>query len=466
MHLLPPPPPQNTDLLDITYKIRVVFYNDWGASWEALEPIAHTFLKNPVFEVIVLAMPSKVSSNRFYDLGASHCLQTFAHKMHCPVITKEDLDRVCAELRINQEQKHKSYAQVINSLFSQSLQTQTNLLCILGFDKWEENHAFNAMTYLTPSDCMAHYCFTTRPYSGLRPETWHSRHIAIISKLCYVEYGVYAFELHDDVCAYSEDNLRYYDYLFSPTTFHAQVAGAQQKNKSLLTIKVTGCARFDELIAYANSAQTIQQHQASLKPDSVRCPHRIRVLYMPRWGVKEAHSTFLSYTKLLLLEAKASRILLHFRPHPNLHDYVVHNQKIMTQAQWDSFKNDVQQNGLWDESPSIIESFSRADVLVSDTSSMLIYAFLSGKPTIYTQGDFRSEVNWWALRVLQGCFIASNADDLLEFLARFRDDYEATFFTRFALRDEILKQNFYFPKNGSTNTILSVLLEDMQKTYK
>lgn len=55
----PPPPPQNTDLLDITYKIRVVFYNDWGASWEALEPIAHIFLKIQFLKSLCLLCPQR-----------------------------------------------------------------------------------------------------------------------------------------------------------------------------------------------------------------------------------------------------------------------------------------------------------------------------------------------------------------------------------------------------------------------
>lgn len=448
-------------------------------------------MENPRFEVIILAMLSRVSSHRFYDLGASQSLREFAAKYSMnspikhaePVLGKQDLDRARTQLSAHslhtQSSQPVSYAHAIDSLLHSQASAQGSAtrapLCIIGFDElgleqadsvaggdlvWEDS-ASPLISYLSPSDCRAHYCFTTRPYDELRPKSWHSIHIAPISKLCYVEYGIHPFGLHEcEIVAYDKSYLRYYDYLFSPTAFHAQTAQAQQTGRSLLHIEVAGSARIEELIE--SSARHLGRLDSIPSPKSHR--PKLRVLYLPRWSLQDLHSTFSRYIELLLDEARAGRIALHFRPHPNFYDHVVNEQKIMTQAQWDRFKSDVQEYGFWDESPNILESFSRADVLISDTSSALIYAFLSGKPTIYTQGSFRAELNSWALRIAQGCFIASSADELLELLARFGDDYKGTFATRLALRDEILKQAFYLPEGGSARFITQWLLDDYART--
>ena len=456
-------------------KIRVLFYNDWGASWEALEPIANALLTNPVFEIIVLAMPSRVTGARFYDLGASQSLREFAAKMQCQVIMQRDLAI-----------QHLAMPYLDTAPASSNAHRQ-NLLCIIGFDELGlesmadlSGHRVFDVCYLSPCDCRAHYCFTTRPYNELRPEPWHSKHIALTSKLCYVEYGIHAFGLHEgngSIIAYHSDYLRYYDYLFSPTAFHAAVAQSQQHGDSLLRIQVTGSARFEELIAYATrdldssspavyTSSIPSTEQSCQEPSHTNRARKLRVLYLPRWSPEDLHSTFLHYMKPLLDLAKSGKISLHFRPHPNLYDHLVHGGRFMTQAQWNELQNDIRQYGYWDESHSILESFARADVLISDTSSMLIYAFLSGKPTIYTQGSFKAELNSWALRVVQGCLIASSIDDLLGLLARFCDDYEATAALRGRFWQEIVSQNFYLPESTSAGEILWHITKDYAYTIR
>ena len=91
--------------------------------------------------------------------------------------------------------------------------------------------------------------------------------------------------------------------------------------------------------------------------------------------------------------------------HPNMYDHLVESN-LLSKQQWQGIKDCVEKYGFWDTRPSIMESFSDSDIIISDTSSMLIYAFLSGKPTIYTQGDDMAEICAWALRVAQGVFIA------------------------------------------------------------
>lgn len=46
---------------------------------------------NPLFEVIVLAMPSRVESSAFYDLNASISTQSFAQKVRSQAILVQDI---------------------------------------------------------------------------------------------------------------------------------------------------------------------------------------------------------------------------------------------------------------------------------------------------------------------------------------------------------------------------------------
>ncbi|MBR2495441.1 hypothetical protein [Helicobacter sp.] len=427
-------------------KIRVLFYNDWGNSWEALEPLALALSANPLFEVIVLAMPSRVQSSAFYDLNASVSTQSFAHKVQVQAILVQDMldsgvDSALCESSLLHATK---LTQWLESTLAQS----SKPLCLIGFDA-----ALNVS--ITPRDLAAHYCFTTRPYDSLRPESFSNYAIAQVSKLCYVEYGVYMFSAcEQDISAYDPALLRYYDYLFCPTEFHAWLSSSRQSVPSLLHIITTGSAYFEAILAAHLGGHRIKQ--ARTKP--------LRVLWTPRWAACDIHSTFLRYVDVLLEQARQGRFLLHFRPHPNMYDHLVVESKTLSKQRWWDIKESIERYGLWDTRPSIIESFGDCDVIISDTSSMLIYAFLSGKPVIYTQGHSTAEISAWALRVVQGVFITTTECELLQILEDLCSHLPQAFAPKAALRSYILQQNFYFPKYGASNAITQTLLQDMTES--
>lgn len=421
-------------------KIRVLFYNDWGNSWEALEPLALALSANPLFEVIVLAMPSRVESSAFYDLNASISTQSFAQKVRTQAILVQDiLDSSGLDSSLARAKSLHALTQCLES----TLATSPKPLCLIGFDS-----ALNVP--ITPQDLAAHYCFTTRPYDSLRPEPFSNYSIAQVSKLCYVEYGVYMFSAcEQDISAYDPVLLRYYDYLFSPTGFHTWLSSSRQSVPSLLHIITAGSAYFEAILA------------ANLRSPQACANKPLRVLWTPRWAACDMHSTFLRYVDVLLERAREGRFLLHFRPHPNMYDHLVVESKILSKQRWQDIKESIDRYGKWDTRPSIIESFNDCDVIISDTSSMLIYAFLSGKPTIYTQGDSTAEISAWALRVVQGVFITTTEGELLQVLDDLCSHLLQAFAPKAALRSYILQQNFHFPKQGASSAITQALLQDM-----
>lgn len=395
---------------------------------------------NPLFEVIVLAMPSRVESSAFYDLNASISTQSFAQKVRTQAILVQDIldsSGLDSSLARAKSLRTAKLAQWLESSLAQS----SKPVCLIGFDS-----ALNVP--ITPQDLTAHYCFTTRPYDSLRPALWSNYSIAQVSKLCYVEYGVYMFSAcEQDISAYDPMLLRYYDYLFSPTGFHTWLSSSRQSAPSLLHIITTGSAYFEAILAAKASLKT------HIKP--------LRVLWTPRWAACDMHSTFLRYVDVLLEQAREGRFLLHFRPHPNMYDHLVIESKILSKQRWQDIKESIDRYGKWDTRPSIIESFSDCDVIISDTSSMLIYAFLSGKPTIYTQGDSTAEISAWALRVVQGVFITTTEGELLQVLDDLCLHLLQAFAPKAALRSYILQQNFHFPKQGASSAITQALLQDM-----
>lgn len=395
---------------------------------------------NPLFEVIVLAMPSRVESSAFYDLNASISTQSFAQKVRTQAILVQDIldsSGLDSSLARAKSLRTAKLAQWLESSLAQS----SKPVCLIGFDS-----ALNVP--ITPQDLAAHYCFTTRPYDSLRPALWSNYSIAQVSKLCYVEYGVYMFSAcEQDISAYDPMLLRYYDYLFSPTGFHTWLSSSRQSAPSLLHIITTGSAYFEAILAAKASLKT------HIKP--------LRVLWTPRWAACDMHSTFLCYVDVLLEQARQGRFLLHCRPHPNMYDHLVIESKILSKQRWQDIKESIDRYGKWDTRPSIMESFSDCDVIISDTSSMLIYAFLSGKPTIYTQGDSTAEISAWALRVVQGVFITTTEGELLQVLDDLCSHLLQAFAPKAALRSYILQQNFHFPKQGASSAITQALLQDM-----
>ena len=394
---------------DRNAKIKVLFYNDWGGSWEALEPLALALASDERFEVIVLAMPTLVQSQNFYDLGATKSLQAFADKIHTPI--------------------------------TYTLDSQARVQCVLGFDA--QMHST-----ICPSDTQAQYCFTTRPYDSLRPKGWSNADIAECMKLCYVEYGILIFSANNNNVAYADEYLRYYDFVFAPTIFHQYVMQKHQKSLNFMQILVVGSSRL-ETIANTDFSKPFEK-----KPT---------ICYMPRWNSCDSHSSFFMHMDLLWTLARRDKITLIWRPHPNMYDHYVKATKLWTQEQWDELS--CTPNVYVDTNPSYFDSFAKADVLISDTSSMLVYSFLSGKPTIYTQNILGEELNNWAAKwVYKGCFVINDTDTLKVFLEQLQENYHEMMSYLQNQHKEIVKESFCFSQEGSVQRMIDTLITDVQDT--
>lgn len=362
----------------------------------------------------MLAMPTLVQSQNFYDLGASKALQDFATKVHTPI--------------------------------THTLDSHARIQCVIGFDS-----AHNAT--ILPAHTQAHYCFTTRPYDSLRPRGWRNADIAECMKLARIEYGIYFVALHlryipsDCPSApWDKRTNRYYDFLFVPDTFHRDIMAFHKHKDAYTRLVITGSPRLESF-----------KQKDFTKPKTPK----LTLFYTSRYSKDDSYNTFFTFIEYFIRLAKEDKIEFIYRPHPNMYDTKQGNHNILNQEQWQEFVAQFSAPNLWlDSNPSYEESFKKADVIISDASSTIVYAFLANKPIIYTQNLMGGEVNNWALKLLQGCFIIDSLDSMRELITKLQEDFQGTIVPLCLRREEILKHCFYFPPTGSVQCIIDTLLAD------
>lgn len=403
---------------DHNAKIKVLFYNDWGGSWEALEPLALALANDERFEVVVLAMPTLVQSQNFYDLGATKALQAFADKIHTPI--------------------------------THTLDSHARVQCIVGFDTQMHPTLF-------PHQTQAQYCFTTRPYDSLRPRGWGNADIAECMKLARIEYGIFFVALYLDFvpsdypsAPWESRANRYYDFLFLPDSFHRDIMKFHKGEDAYTHFVVTGSPRLE-----------------NFKQRDFSKPHtqKLTIFYTSRYSKDDSYNTFFTFIEYFMQLAKEDKIHFIYRPHPNMHDTKQGNHNILSGAQWQEFVARFSAPNLsLDTNPSYEDSFKKADVIISDASSTIVYAFLANKPVIYTQNLMGGELNNWALKLLQGCFIIDTLDSMQDLILRLQNDFQGTIAPLQCRREEILKSCFYFPPKGSVACIIDTLLADVRES--
>lgn len=128
------------------------------------------------------------------------------------------------------------------------------------------------------------------------------------------------------------------------------------------------------------------------------------VLWTPRWNTAEGNCHFFDYKDVLMQLSEEAKISLTFRPHPLCLPHLLKTGEL-TQEEHDRYlaRLDRCQLSRLDQSGDYLKSLDAHEVFVSDMSSVLGDAFLTGKPVIYTHrvdhfnelGRFMSEGFYW-----------------------------------------------------------------------
>ena len=253
------------------------------------------------------------------------------------------------------------------------------------------------------------YVILSRPYDEeIQPE-YRSEVLASYTKICYIPYSyckmkwdsrvVYSCDFMDHVYAVFTENLMYCRML--QKIFFDILNGKWKK------IQYVGYPRFD-------LHDNLKKETSSYKKT---------VLWLPRWttkGILEP-SSFFRYGAALIEYFKANpQFQLICRPHPRMFENFVSTGE-MKKTEVERFRKLFLEtsNFSLDESGDYLLAFSNADIFISDTSSLLIEEFITGKPIIFcgSKTHFDREAKKWTKLL----YSVRGKDELIERLSRLLD---------------------------------------------
>ena len=260
--------------------------------------------------------------------------------------------------------------------------------------------------WFRPDTLHPDYIVLSRPYDGELPLEYQSDTLSSYAKLCYIPYSyckmnwdsrvVYNCGLMDHVYAVFPENQLYCKMLQKIfwRTFRADYK----------EIHWVGYPRFD-----------LYRPKKDASEDG-----RKTVLWLPRWTTKTLlePSTFFRYKDALIKFFTAHpQFHLICRPHPLMFSNFLSTGE-MDAGEIETFRQMFRKTGnlTLDESDDYIAAFSKADVFISDTSSLLVEEFATGKPVIFcgSMAHFDRDAKKWA-RLL---YHAGNSQELLDRLKR------------------------------------------------
>jgi hypothetical protein len=173
---------------------------------------------------------------------------------------------------------------------------------------------------------------------------------------------IHVFHSINDISAYRKGSLDNYDVVIMPGDFQAKSIREIEKVRSLRTKELIalGVPYLDDLV--------------SCKKDTVYDKNAKTVLIGSSWGTK---GCLQSYGSSFIRYIAVAGFNVIIRPHPQS---VKTEQPLLAKIKSEL---DGIRNVIWDETISPAESMNRADILISDTSSIRFdFAFIYEKPVI------------------------------------------------------------------------------------
>lgn len=305
-------------------RIRVAFFCYSPAYWNASRPVFEAAVKDPALEVYLLALPA----------GA---------------VTKDGMAAEGFGENLAYEFCRAFYPDTINA-----------------YD--EETGRWFDLEGLAPD-----YVVLSRPYDKEVPPGYASAVIASYAKICYVPYSyckmnwdsrmVYGCDFMDSVYAVFTENETYRAMV--ERIFRGMFkAGWKQ-------VQCVGYPRLDLFHGLEKAPDTGQK----------------TILWLPRWTTRDLlePSTFFRYRDALIGFVRThpgTRLIC--RPHPLMFQNFISTGEMSPADETAFRKLFAETPGLeLDESGDYLPAFAAADIFVSDTSSLLIEAFATGKPVVY-----------------------------------------------------------------------------------
>ncbi len=222
------------------------------------------------------------------------------------------------------------------------------------------------------------YVFYQVPYNEFYPEAFHSCMVSAYAMICYSPYYGVAHGFGNNGGIYPED--------FFSTITHWFICAKEELDEmtffrpSLFPFVSTRA----HIVGFLRH-ETWREFLSSHPPQKKGCGKTF--LWTPRWETKGGICHFLLFQKALMnLVETHSDFHLILRPHPLMFQNLRQTGELPEReylALRDWF--DRHENAEIDDSGNYNETFLRADVLISDSSSMLANWACTGKPIIHTE---------------------------------------------------------------------------------
>lgn len=218
------------------------------------------------------------------------------------------------------------------------------------------NSAFAFLNFL-----QADVCLMTTP--GL--DVYQLRRSKSVSHYSHILHAV------DDATSYEIYGLDYFDSVILSGDYQKdgirEIEGKRgDRSKELIT---AGCPYLDVL-------------KTKINPELSENHKDFTVLIAPSWG---RNGILVKYGRKLLDPLSKSDLKVIVRPHPQSMKSEPDAINALKDFYGDRFE--------WDFSPENLSSLSRADVMISDFSSVIFdYAFLFERPVFYVMQDFNMEI--------------------------------------------------------------------------
>jgi len=332
-------------------------------------------------------------------------------------------------------------------------------LCNAEMIKYCKKHRLNMvegfdvsrMKWRKPTHFDSDYLFFQTPYSFFS-KAWSVARVSRRAKICHIPYGFGLFEWDGFYTMnVPELFLKYTSFVFHENTTMQQSLKKRCGNKpwfSRVQTRVTGYPKFDYLDYYKDLNGSVWRRGLT--------PNVKRILWTPRWNTSEGNCHFFEYKDFFhQFCSKNKRIDFVFRPHPLCFQNFLKTDEL-SEKELENMRLDyASSSGMFiDESYNYQDTFLTSDILVSDTSSMLIEYFLTGKPIIYTYKlaatiDFGKEF-------AEGFYWVKNEAELRETLNRLIQGKDPLF----ERRKRIIQDMIYRPEGGAGERVKELLYED------
>ena len=382
-------------------KINIVFVCYLPQVWQSLASVCEECIKDDRFDVTIVAIPDK---EQLPNRGFNH---------------------------------HKYISRNAEEFF-------TDFPCkvINGYNyKWKH---FISLKRLKPD-----YIFFQTPYNVHRCNKYNPKRVSKYTKLLYVHY---AFNTIGNGVFEECYPLNFFSYVYSIFTQSVLddrlVRTYCSQNNIMTKVNLTGFPRYDFLCS-ANCAKGYSGYDK--KRNST-----FRVIWTPRWRTNEGVCSFFEYKDCLVdLVETYKDIDFIFRPHPlAFKNWDVTGELPEEEANRYKARYDSIPNAKIDYSSEYFPTFFTSDVLITDTSSIMIDYFVTGKPIIYCHK--KDSFNDLTRKLSEGFYWVHNWEELRKTLIALKNGHDPLKEKRL----ELIKKEIYMPPQGAGYTIKEWIKRD------